>query len=296
MKVDRATRGRRELTPEYKRTVASLAQKAEDLVADIQREALAIFQRAYSPEAPGSDLDVNSELLALQAKLERMVKALEAPLHRAAVEVKQRDRTTLQRHLERAGLEGLGRRLDAKLNVVRRDVQALENLLANASEDETEKLFRSFVDNNVQKITSVSGGALDEMRELVSHGFRSGMPTNKLSKQIEKRFGVAKSRAKLIARDQVGKLQGELNRVRQKEVGVHEYIWRTSQDERVRDSHAALDGQKFSWNQPPSVGHPGEDYQCRCYAEPVLETVGTPDEPEAVPFEQPPAPTPGGRP
>lgn len=257
--------------------MAEYAQKAERAVEAVRRQAMRLFQDLYDPESGRADLDVNGRLLELEGTLaEALDSALTDVTKRVAQEVSARDRTTLVQHLKRAGLEGLSARVgETRLDVglAARQLGALENLLAGASPSEVEKVFEAFVQNNVAKITSVSAGALDEMRELVSQGFREGVPTDKLSKRIEKRFGVAKSRAKLIARDQVGKLQGELNRARQKEVGVHEYIWRTSKDERVRDSHR-LEGQRFSWNAPPPPGHPGEDYQCRCYAEPVLETAG----------------------
>jgi len=46
------------------------------------------------------------------------------------------------------------------------------------------------------------------------------------------------------------------------------YIWRTRRDSHVRPSHAANDGRVFEWNDPPATGDPGEDYGCRCTAEP----------------------------
>jgi len=46
------------------------------------------------------------------------------------------------------------------------------------------------------------------------------------------------------------------------------YIWRTRNDGKVRSSHAAREGLVFSWDDPPVGGHPGEDYNCRCTAEP----------------------------
>lgn len=44
------------------------------------------------------------------------------------------------------------------------------------------------------------------------------------------------------------------------------YIWRTQDDDRVRPPHAANDDKVFSWDKPPTTGHPGEDYNCRCWA------------------------------
>ena len=46
------------------------------------------------------------------------------------------------------------------------------------------------------------------------------------------------------------------------------YIWRTVGDDKVREAHAERDGCIFSWDDAPEGGHPGEDYNCRCTAEP----------------------------
>lgn len=51
------------------------------------------------------------------------------------------------------------------------------------------------------------------------------------------------------------------------------YIWRTRGDGKVRPSHAANDGKIFAWDDPPPTGHPGEDYGCRCTAEPFLANI-----------------------
>ena len=46
------------------------------------------------------------------------------------------------------------------------------------------------------------------------------------------------------------------------------YIWRTVGDDKVRSAHAEREGKIFNWHVPPEGGHPGEDYNCRCWAEP----------------------------
>lgn len=48
------------------------------------------------------------------------------------------------------------------------------------------------------------------------------------------------------------------------------YIWRTVGDDRVRSSHEERGGEIFAWDEPPEGGHPGEDYNCRCTAEPYV--------------------------
>ncbi len=55
------------------------------------------------------------------------------------------------------------------------------------------------------------------------------------------------------------------------------YTWRTVGDDKVRDAHAALAGQVFSWSSPPPSGHPGTDHNCRCWAEPYFGDPAVPD-------------------
>ncbi len=54
------------------------------------------------------------------------------------------------------------------------------------------------------------------------------------------------------------KLRGTIKMKNNKDSGQH--IWRTTQDDKVRGSHAAREGKTFSWTAPPEGGHPAEDY------------------------------------
>jgi len=122
---------------------------------------------------------------------------------------------------------------------------------------------------NVNLVKSLFGTELDDLENLLLRANRGGLQVNVIRKQIEDRFGLSRQRAMLIARDQVGKLNGELTQLRQTGLGVEEYIWRCSKDERVRGnpdgrfpravpSHWAREGQKFKWSEPPEGGHPGQ--------------------------------------
>jgi predicted chitinase len=55
------------------------------------------------------------------------------------------------------------------------------------------------------------------------------------------------------------------------------YIWRSADDRRVRAAHAENDDQVFAWSAPPAGGHPGQDWNCRCTAEPVLDPQTIPE-------------------
>ena len=139
----------------------------------------------------------------------------------------------------------------------------------------------TFVSSNVDLISSLKSEHLRKIKLQVGTVVENGIRNEAYAKQIEAQFGgeLAKAtsnvraRAKLIARDQISKLNGQLTETRQTSAGITHYQWITAGDERVRATHAALNGKVFAWDKPPSVGHPGDDYQCRCYAAPRL----TPD-------------------
>lgn len=62
----------------------------------------------------------------------------------------------------------------------------------------------------------------------------------------------------------------KLNARRQQALGVSHYIWRSQDDNRVRGTHASRDDQTFSWDERLPGGFPGEDFGCRCIAEPII--------------------------
>lgn len=144
---------------------------------------------------------------------------------------------------------------------------------------------------NVDLIVTIPEDTLDKMKDIVYDGFANGRTTTQMVRDIQKAYGVSRRRARLIARDQTAKLNGQIQRAQQMDAGITEYVWMTTGDERVRSGHKKLNGKKFSWNNPPVVDertgrrcHPGEDYQCRCIARPVfkLETIALPMEDDTV--------------
>jgi SPP1 gp7 family putative phage head morphogenesis protein len=131
---------------------------------------------------------------------------------------------------------------------------------------------------NVSLIESIDSRYFDDIERVITEAVREGKNTEALRKDLQRRYSVSESRARLIARDQVAKLNGTIAQDRQQQYGVTRYMWSTSGDERVRDSHAELDGTIQRWDDPPVAsengerGHPGHIFQCRCVPVPVLES------------------------
>lgn len=132
-----------------------------------------------------------------------------------------------------------------------------------------------WIDENLALIKSIREDALrriqSELREAVSSTLERGVQTKLLANRIRDLSGVTEKRAKMIARDQVGKLNGRLTEYRQRGAGIKEYRWSTSNDSRVREAHAEREGQIFKWDKPPYDGHPGQPINCRCVALPVID-------------------------
>ena len=138
------------------------------------------------------------------------------------------------------------------------------------------ELFDTWVDDNVNLISTVPFEALDKMKQTVFDGYVNGRTMTSIMQDIQREYGMSKRHARLIARDQMGKLNCQITKQQHKSAGVTHYEWSDSGDSRVRRSHKELDGKIFDWDKPPDVGNgrrcnPGEDYQCRCCAIPVLD-------------------------
>ncbi len=126
---------------------------------------------------------------------------------------------------------------------------------------------------NVNLITSIPRDFFPRVQRDVISAVHSGMRHETLAKEIRQHIvgdgmspGLADSRARLIARDQISKYNGNLAESQQRAVGLETYQWSATHDRRTRETHLALDGTMQKWGNPPSIGHPGEPIQCRCVA------------------------------
>ncbi len=128
-----------------------------------------------------------------------------------------------------------------------------------------------FVTRNVALIKTIDSRFFTEIAALVTEESNKGERWEDLAKRLQERTGVAESRAKLIARDQVSKFYSELNTARQSSLGIKKATWRTANDNRVRDEHEALNGELYDLANPPDGG-PGHAVGCRCYGDPDLES------------------------
>lgn len=142
--------------------------------------------------------------------------------------------------------------------------------------------------DNARLIKSIPEQMLDKVSRIVTEGVRARTSITALAKELQVAFNISKNRAKLIARDQVAKLNGRLTKHRNLALGITEYKWLTGRDERVRDSHKVLEGKICSWEDDTiykeqnsetwkkrstikgTQFQPGLDIMCRCTSMAVL--------------------------
>jgi uncharacterized protein with gpF-like domain len=95
-------------------------------------------------------------------------------------------------------------------------------------------LREQFTKENVALIKSVSGIFFNGIERIVRDGARSGKSAKEIANQIKLSVGTSKKKAAFLARDQVAKLNSDLDSKRQISSGVNYYIWRNARDQRVR--------------------------------------------------------------
>jgi SPP1 gp7 family putative phage head morphogenesis protein len=189
----------------------------------------------------------------------------------------------------------LNRQLAAVVGTTRRVIDSVERVNdAVGDEPWLQKAADEFTRENVALIKSIPTELFSKLEKELAKGIADGTRWEDLALIIEKDYGASVSRARLIARDQVSKFNGDLNRVRQQDLGISKFIWRTAGDERVRTNetagegygHVERNGIEYEWSDPPEGETPGEPINCRCYADPVLESVLAEDVPKSSTEEE----------
>ena len=141
---------------------------------------------------------------------------------------------------------------------------------------------KSWAEDNYTLITSNAKNYVSKINTLTEQAIVNGISPGKLKDEIMKATeGLSEKHCKLLARDQMGKLYGQISQAQMEEVGLDLYIWSTAYDDRVRDSHALMEGllcrwdnaslcsydNGKTWEKRPAGAvelHPGQDIQCRC--------------------------------
>ena len=119
--------------------------------------------------------------------------------------------------------------------------QFLKNVNKAVGVDVTGMLKREGVDaimtsalqENVSLVTSLPDEYLKRIESIVYSGMQQGRYPTAIAKDLQEATGASWRRAKLIARDQVSKLNSAIDSERSQNLGIEYYRWSTSSDTRV---------------------------------------------------------------
>jgi SPP1 gp7 family putative phage head morphogenesis protein len=184
-------------------------------------------------------------------------------------------RTALHHATNIGVIESISRRYAQTTSVFQhaqlaRQVKAAIGIDITTADRRVPAMIDHFVAENAALIKSLGNRTVDDIEKVVSRAFTTGARAEDVAGDVADRYGISDRHARLIARDQIGSLNGQINAARQQEIGVTSFVWRTAGDERVRPEHEDLNGETFDYDDPPDEGLPGEPVCCRCYAEPVF--------------------------
>jgi SPP1 gp7 family putative phage head morphogenesis protein len=133
---------------------------------------------------------------------------------------------------------------------------------------------QELINEQVELITSIPRKAAERAQELSLQALEGGTRAREVAQEIARTTQVTQSRAMLIARTETSRAATILLQARAESVGSTAYVWRTSRDSAVRESHRKMEGQVVQWDDPPTLdnltGHAGALPNCRCYPEPLI--------------------------
>lgn len=155
-----------------------------------------------------------------------------------------------------------------------------------------DQLLEVRIAENAALITSIKNDYVQDVGKVIRDNLLAGERSTRLITEIKDRGGVTENRAKLIARTETSRINSQITQLRSEALGSTTYIWSTVIDERTRDkgptNHKVMDGKlcKFNdvtvfsdddgetWRKRSEIGGPeilpGDIYNCRCTALPVV--------------------------
>lgn len=249
------------ISREYERKLIALVPVMESAFVDLRRELPSLLASAAAEHPTRTDA------LRLDAGEGKRVREL------VAAAKKRMQQSILTPELDRLAAEFAKRTTTAQRIQLGKQTKAALGVDVFGSDERIPALVDAFINSNVGYISNLTDEMAGRVEKQTLLAVQTATPWSEFAKTLDEQFDFGETRARIIARDQLGKLYGQTNAARQRDLGVSHFIWRTSEDERVRPEHEALDGRRFAYSDPPSEGLPGEPVLCRCSAEPDFSTI-----------------------
>lgn len=280
-------------TQTERRTRQRQEEKAEEVFAR-QHNAASSFGQAlrglarqiariiesFAPRAEGETLSPGD-----QQRLEAALRAYSRAIHpwaratswRMVSEVNRRNKTAWEKHT-RGMSQALRREImqapigETMLGLMEQQVGLITSLPIEAAQRVHEKTQEAIIAGT--RYSEKTWLELGEGRRALPA--RSELVEALAAANPEATEAWLRNRATLIARTETARTASTLVQARAEHIGAEQYQWMTAGDWKVRESHRKLNRSVHRWDTPPlsdppdHYSHPGQIWNCRCTAIPII--------------------------
>lgn len=169
----------------------------------------------------------------------------------------------------------------------KKDLEESISVHPRLNKEEAQALKGELTENVSLSIKNFTDIETIKLRQLVQKNALEGLKEGSLVDVIRKQFNVTFNKAKFLARNETELFTAKFQEIRLRKLGITKYKWSATgfeghKDARTREAHWEMSersrkGEIFDYSKPPLLGsngqmcNPGEDYNCRCRAIPVIE-------------------------
>ena len=169
----------------------------------------------------------------------------------------------------------------------KKDLEESISVHPRLNKEEAQALKDELTENVSLSIKNFTDAETIKLRQLVQKNALEGLKEGSLVDVIRKQFNVTLNKAKFLARNETELFTAKFQEIRLRKLGITKYKWSATgfeghKDARTREAHWQMSersrkGEIFDYKNPPLLGsnghmcNPGEDYNCRCRAIPVIE-------------------------
>lgn len=245
--IDEATAQElRRLGAKYRRTVRGYVLEASELPKDLQ-DAVAYYAKRFE--------DMRREIMDEIESIDPDLISSTIPNDRVIRPVLEKGQSQLEKSLATI-------RVEPDLS------PAMVETIKEEWSENTKRYIKDFLSDEVESL-----------RQMVGENAWEGKRHSEVVSELISEFGVTKRRAEFIARQETHLAMTALKKAGLQRANLPYYRWECvvgSPKHPVRPMHKALEGQVFSWDDPPITApngdrnHPGQDYNCRCVARPLF--------------------------
>jgi len=161
-----------------------------------------------------------------------------------------------------------------------KDISSL-GLSIDVTPELSQRIKEDYTTNQNINIKNWTPEETERLRDMVEKNVLSGYNRGELIEMISSEYEVSMNKARFLARNETSLLMATVRDERYQNAGIRKYRWSAtggkSGDGRTRDLHRELHGKVFSYTSPPVIdertgqtGNPGETYNCRCTAIPII--------------------------